>query len=130
MVKHSCSTFQEALHSLSLSRNLSVLVQLLSRNSSICQRVDGINHEVRLGVVILLQSITMAMGSDCFHDNLCSWYLLLDVAFQNTDSKKRRREKKMGFEEWGCIVLTSAEREKKLNSVDFQAEKQKILRRM
>lgn len=83
------NAFQEALSSLLLSRNLSVLVQLLSRHSSICQRVNGINHEVRLGVVILLKSIPMAMGPDCFHDNLCSWYLLLDVAFQNTDNKKK-----------------------------------------
>lgn len=91
--------FQQALSSLLVSRDLSVLVQLLSRHSSICQGVDGINHEVRLGVVVLFKSFTMAMGPDCFHDNLCSWYLLLDVTFQNTDCKEGRRKKKMGFEE-------------------------------
>lgn len=64
------------------------LVELLSRYSSICQRVDSIDHEVRLGVVFLFHSITMAMGPDGFHDNLCSWYLLLDVAFQNAEDGK------------------------------------------
>lgn len=61
------------------------LVELLSQYSSLCQRVDGINHEVRLAVVLLLHPVTMAMGADGFHDNLCSWYLFLDVAFQNAE---------------------------------------------
>lgn len=65
-----------------------LLVELLSGDGSVCQRVDGINHEVRLGVVVLLQSITVAMGADGFHDNLCSRYLLLDVAFQNAGHTK------------------------------------------
>lgn len=65
-----------------------LLVELLSRYSSICQWVDSINHEVRLGVVLLLHSITIAMGSDGFHDNLCSRYLVLDVPFQNAEDEE------------------------------------------
>lgn len=65
-----------------------LLVELLTRYSSVCQRVDSINHEVRLGVVFLLHSITIAMGTNGFNDNLCTRYLLLDVAFQNTEDEK------------------------------------------
>lgn len=65
-----------------------LLVELLTRYSSICQWVNGINHEVWLSVVFQLQFYTMAMGPDCFHDNLCSWYLLLDVMLQNAVDEK------------------------------------------
>lgn len=65
-----------------------LLVELLPGNGPICQRVDGVNHEVRLGVVLLLRSIGMAMGPDGFHDNLGSRNLLLDVALQNATDQE------------------------------------------
>ena len=67
-----------------------LLVELLSGHGSVCQRVDGVDHEVRLGVVLLLHPVTVAMGPDGFHDNLCPRYLVLDVAFQNAEDSKHR----------------------------------------
>lgn len=65
-----------------------LLVELLPGYSSVCQRVDGINHEVGLGVIFLLHSFTMAVGPNGFHYNLGSWYLFLDVALQNAGTEK------------------------------------------
>lgn len=111
-----------------LSCVVPILVELLSRYGSVCQRVDGINHEVRLGVVLLLQSIAMAMGPDCFHHHLCSWYLLLDVSLQNAETKNRTRVLKNGGVLFSQCRGPREREEKKHNLWIFPAEEQIIQR--
>lgn len=66
-----------------------LLEELLSSDGSVCQWVDSINHEVGLGVIFKLHSITVAIGSDSFNDNFSSWDLILDVPLQYAGKKKK-----------------------------------------
>lgn len=63
------------------------LKKFVPHDGSVGLRVDGVDHEVGLGVILLGISIPKPPCSDGFHHDRRPRNLVLDVAFQNPKGK-------------------------------------------
>ena len=59
------------------------LEELLARDGPVGQRVDGINHQVGLCVVLKLVPVSMTTRPDGLHDHLGAWDLVLNIALKD-----------------------------------------------
>lgn len=68
-------------------QNKHSLKKLVPHDGSVGLRVDGVDHEVGLGVILLGVSIPKPPCPDGFHHHRCPWNLVLDVALQDPKGK-------------------------------------------
>lgn len=50
-------------------------------------RVDGIDHEVRLRIILFRVPIPKPPCTNGFHHDCCTWNLILDIALQNPENE-------------------------------------------
>lgn len=60
-----------------------LLKKFVPHYSSICLRVNCIDHEVRLGIILFRIPIPKPSCTNGFHHDCCTRNLILDIAFQN-----------------------------------------------